>query len=153
MKNTALIITIVSGLLLGTKGTFAQDALAILAATERPGEIEPITAPFIMPQLKKPQFPDRTFNIVEYGAKNDGTTKNTEAFRSAIEACTAAGGGKVLVPAGNWLTGAIHLKSNVNLHFEDETTVMVFSSEDYDEAHAVIDLLKNFVGGRVAKAQ
>ena len=47
MKNTALIIVVVSGLLLGTKGTFAQDDQAILAATERPDEIEPITAPFL----------------------------------------------------------------------------------------------------------
>lgn len=119
MNNTALIIAIVSGLLLGTIDTYAQDNQEILTAIERPDEIEPITAPFIMPQLKKPQFPDRTFNIVEYGAKNDGTTKNTEAFRRTIETCSAAGGGKVLVPAGKWLTGAIHLKSNVNLHFEE----------------------------------
>ena len=83
-----------------------------------PTEIEPIEAPFPMPQLKRPQFPDRTFNIIDFGAKGDGVTKNTEAFRKAIDACSAAGGGTVLVPAGKWLTGAIHLKSNVNLHFE-----------------------------------
>ncbi len=99
-----------------------------MGASVLPGQIAPIEAPFKMPQLQRPVFPDRTFSIVDYGAKNDGTTKNTEAFRKAIAACVAAGGGKVLVPSGKWFTGAIHLKSNVNLclqegaeiHFSDD---------------------------------
>ncbi len=105
-------------LLLVVTGANAQDSQAINAATRRPEEIEPVTAPFIMPQLKKPHFPDRSFNIVDYGAIGDGKRKNTSAFRKAIGACSVAGGGMVLVPAGKWFTGAIHLKSNVNLHFE-----------------------------------
>lgn len=80
--------------------------------------IDPIKAPFEMPQLQRPVFPDKAFDIREFGAKGDAETKNTEAFRQAIAACTTGGGGKVLVPAGKWLTGAIHLKSNVNLHME-----------------------------------
>ena len=40
----------------------------------------------------------------------------TDAIRAAIAACSAAGGGRVVVPAGRFLTGAVHLKSNVNLH-------------------------------------
>jgi polygalacturonase len=98
------------------KWNWPGDAATQTAVSEVPGEIAPIHAPFAMPQLQRPVFPDRTFNITGYGAKGDGTTKNTEAFRKAIEACHKAGGGKVLVPAGKWLTGAIHLKSNVNLH-------------------------------------
>ena len=66
--------------------------------------IDLIKAPFEMPQLQRPVFPDKTFDILEFGAKGDGETKNTEAFRQAIAACMAGGGGKVLVPAGNWLT-------------------------------------------------
>src|SRR3954462_11968633 len=65
-----------------------------------------------------PVFPDRSFPITGYGAKNDGKTDNTAAIKKAIEACTAAGGGHVIVPAGSFLTGAIHLKSNVDLHLE-----------------------------------
>ena len=67
---------------------------------QAPAEIAPIQSPFAMPQLPRPVFPDRTFNITGYGAKGDGTAKNTEAFRKAIAACHGAGGGRVVVPAG-----------------------------------------------------
>ena len=70
-----------------------------------PDKIAPINAPFPMSPLKRPVFPDRSFNITDYGAKGDGTTKNTEPFRNAIAACNAAGGGRVIVPAGQWFTG------------------------------------------------
>jgi hypothetical protein len=72
-------------LLLGVRGVDVQDSQSRMAATDRPAEIEPITAPFQMPQLQKPQFPDKTFIITDYGA--------------------------------------IHLKSNANLHFEEEAEV------------------------------
>ncbi|MDO8542147.1 MAG: glycosyl hydrolase family 28 protein [Opitutaceae bacterium] len=78
--------------------------------------IEPIHAPFPMPQLQRPSFPERDFNLLDYGASADPTVKNTAAFAAAIDACAAAGGGRVIVPAGTWLTGPIRLKSNVNLH-------------------------------------
>jgi polygalacturonase len=74
--------------------------------------------PFSMPEIKEPQFPDRIFNIVEYGAIADGHTKNTKPFVDAIAACGKAGGGMVLVPPGTWLTGPIRLESNINLHME-----------------------------------
>ena len=54
----------------------------------------------------------------------DGTTKNTKAFADAIAACTQAGGGRVVVPTGgSYLTGAIHLDDNVNLHIEAGATI------------------------------
>ncbi|MDH7605130.1 MAG: glycoside hydrolase family 28 protein [Melioribacter sp.] len=71
---------------------------------------------FQMPELNVPSFPDREFYITDFGAKGDGLTINTEAFAKAIDACSKSGGGKVIVPAGLWLTGPISLKSNVNLH-------------------------------------
>ncbi len=73
-------------------------------------------APFAMPEIKKPVFPSVVFSIKDYGAVADGKTLNTEAFKKAIEACSAAGGGTVEIPAGVWLTGPIQLKSHVNLH-------------------------------------
>lgn len=72
--------------------------------------------PFEMPGIHLPVFPDRNFDIVEFGAVGDGHTLNTDAFKKAIEACSSAGGGKVIVPPGLWLTGPIELKSFVNLH-------------------------------------
>ena len=88
--------------------------------------------PFAMPDLKVPQFPDRTFLITGYGAVGDGQTKNTAAFDKAIQACSKAGGGHVVVPAGLWLTGPIHLQSHINLHLE-RGAVVLFSPlfEDY----------------------
>jgi polygalacturonase len=85
-------------------------------------------APFKMGNIAEPKFADRTFNIKDYGAVGDGQTVNTQAIAKAIDACSAAGGGTVLMPAGLWLTGPIELKSNVNLHTEWGTLV-VFSSD------------------------
>jgi unsaturated rhamnogalacturonyl hydrolase len=79
--------------------------------------------PGILARLKMPGFPDRPFPILEFGAVADGTTDCTEAIRLAIEACHAAGGGRVVVPAGVFLTGAIHLKSNVNLTLAEGATL------------------------------
>lgn len=78
-----------------------------------------------------PEFPDRTFDITDYGAVADATTNNSEAFKKAIQACHMAGGGKVLVPQGRFLTGPIHLKSNVNLHLEEGAEVL-FSKDKSD---------------------
>ena len=75
-----------------------------------------------------PRSPDRKFPITGYGAKNDGKTDNTAAIGQAIDACTAAGGGHVIVPKGTFLTGAIHLKSNVDLHLEPGA-VLKFSGD------------------------
>ncbi|WP_257669682.1 glycoside hydrolase family 28 protein [Parapedobacter tibetensis] len=75
-------------------------------------------------QISAPTFPDRDFVITDFGAVGDGTTLNTEAFKKAIETCHTSGGGRVVVPFGTFLTGAIYLKSNVNLHLADSTTIL-----------------------------
>lgn len=70
------------------------------------------------PQVQLPAFRKDTFSIVQYGAKADGLTLNTASINSAIAACSKRGGGVVVVPGGLWLTGPIELKSNVNLHLQ-----------------------------------
>ncbi len=80
--------------------------------------------PQILTQIVQPQFPERDFVITAYGAVGDGKVDNTVAFRAAIAACHQAGGGRVVVPAGVYLTGAIHLKSNVNLHLDKGATIL-----------------------------
>jgi polygalacturonase len=72
--------------------------------------------PEILDRIKSPVFPKREFNITKFGAVPDNKTDSTLPFQRAIAACAAAGGGRVIVPPGEFLTGAIHLKSNVNLH-------------------------------------
>src|SRR5207253_2372452 len=83
--------------------------------------------PGILARIKAPRFPARDFDITKYGAVA-GRGDSTEAIRKAIEACNSAGGGRVVVPAGVFNTGAIHLKSNVNL-FLSEGATLKFSTD------------------------
>lgn len=87
--------------------------------------------PFTMPAVDIPTFKADTFNITKYGAVGDGLTMNTQAIAKAIEACSVAGGGVVLIPRGLWLTGPIELKSNINLHAADGALVLF--SRNFDD--------------------
>jgi polygalacturonase len=79
--------------------------------------------PSILAGIREPVFPDRDFAVTAFGAVGDGTTDATGAFRAAVEACARAGGGRVVVPPGVYLTGPIHLKSNVNLRVSEGATI------------------------------
>ncbi|MGD9590473.1 MAG: glycoside hydrolase family 28 protein [Pyrinomonadaceae bacterium] len=79
--------------------------------------------PRILARIKPPTFRKRDFSILSYGAKAGGEADCRTAINKAIEACTKAGGGRVLVPAGVFLTGAIRLRSNVNLHISKGATL------------------------------
>lgn len=81
--------------------------------------------------VKAPEFADNVFNILDFNANPDGITYNTDAFAKAIKACSEKGGGKVLVPAGKYLTGPIHLENNVNLHLEEGSEIL-FSKNTKD---------------------
>lgn len=76
--------------------------------------------PGILSRIRPPLFPDRDFAITRYGARDDGRTDCTDAIAGAVAACHQAGGGRVLVPAGAFLTGPIHLRSGVNLHLDQD---------------------------------
>ena len=79
--------------------------------------------PDILARIKPPVFPNRDFEISAYGAEGDNQTDCTDAFIKAIDACHASGGGRVLVPPGQYVTGAIALKSNVNLHLSQGAAI------------------------------
>lgn len=79
--------------------------------------------PAILSHIKSPEFPPREFPVTKYGAVAGGVTDCTEAFRNAIDACNAAGGGVVVVSGGIFLTGPIHLKSNVDLCVKRGATI------------------------------
>lgn len=79
--------------------------------------------PQILRRIKPPIFPDRNFDITPFGALGNNKADCTEAFQKAIAECHRACGGRVVVPRGEFLTGAIHLKSNVNLHLDPGATI------------------------------
>lgn len=79
--------------------------------------------PEILRRIKPPVFPERDFDITRFGAVANGLTDCTQAFRQAIARCNEAGGGRVVVPAGEFMTGAVHLMSNVNLHVASGATI------------------------------
>ncbi len=95
------------------------------------------SVPQILSRVNAPQFSSATFNIVDYGAVSGGSVLCTSAINNAISACNAAGGGKVVVPAGTYLTGAIHLRSNVNLYVSKDA-ILLFSTSPSDYLPVVL---------------
>jgi len=86
--------------------------------------------------IKEPFFRDANYNVIAYGANPDGKTLNTESFKKAILSCSKEGGGKVVVPKGIYLTGAIHLEDNVNLHLEEGAEIRFsINPDDYPLVH------------------
>lgn len=125
--SKSLILLLSLSLLLPISALYAQESVLDKA----PAQIEPIKAPFKMPQLKRPVFPNKTFNIKDFGAVEGGAVKNTEAIKKTIEAAAKAGGGKVVIPEGKWLTGAIHLDNNINLYLAKGAEIL-FSQDTKD---------------------
>lgn len=82
----------------------------------------------ILSEIKAPQFPTRNFNVTDYGAVGDGKTDCSQAINKAISGANKAGGGRVVIPQGIFLTGAIYLKSNVNLYIS-KGAVVKFSTD------------------------
>ena len=80
--------------------------------------------------IKSPQITGGDYVITKYGAKpTNSAAKNQKAIQKAIDQCSKKGGGRVIIPAGQtFKTGAIHLKSHVNLHVE-EGAVLLFAFE------------------------
>jgi polygalacturonase len=92
----------------------------------------------ILRRIQAPRFPDRDFNVQRYGAAGDGKTNCREAFAKAIAECHFAGGGRVTVPAGTYLSnGPIRLASNVNLHVAEGATIR-FGTNPADYLPAVL---------------
>ena len=74
----------------------------------------------------------QTYNVMDYGAVNDTLHLSTEAIQKAIDECASNGGGTVLIPSGDYLSTAIFLKDNVNLHLEAGATLYASRNvEDY----------------------
>lgn len=72
----------------------------------------------------------KTFNVRDQGAMGDGKSLDTQAINKSIDACSASGGGQVLIPAGKYLTGTIHLKSNVTMYLDAGAEIVGTSDLD-----------------------
>jgi len=91
-----------------------------------------VDAPFEMPEIIYPDFKGcAEFSITDFGAVASDQKLTSEAIAKAIDAANQAGGGSVIIPEGEWPTGTIHLKSNVNLHL-DKGAVLLFSDNPDD---------------------
>ena len=77
-------------------------------------------APLAVAQTRKTPL---KLNVRDFGAKGDGAAKDTAAFQQALDRCSVLGGGEVLVPQGNYLTGAIALRSNTLLRLQEGAVI------------------------------
>jgi polygalacturonase len=82
----------------------------------------------VLPRVQQTSFRKDSFLITRFGARADGQTLNTKSINDAIKACNLKGGGVVVIPAGQWLTGPVELKSNVNLHLS-RNALLQFTSD------------------------
>ena len=114
-----------------------------------------LAAPLINLSAAQPQQPASpsasklTFNVRDFGATGDGVTKDTAAIQQAIDRCWVFGGGEVLVPAGNYLTGALALKSNTLLRL-DKGAVILGSPDFADYPVSQVRWEGKWIQGRTA---
>jgi polygalacturonase len=105
----------------GTSGVNAQPAAAPAAVSS--DDLPWQAAKDIVAATALPSIPAVDFDATKYGVKGDGKTDNTAAFKAAVTAVNHAGGGRLVVPSGTYLTGAIYLMSNVNLYLGSGATL------------------------------
>lgn len=80
---------------------------------------------FLSLLAQPPSAPQNVFDVRQFGASGKRADNATAAIRAAVDACFAAGGGIVYVPPGQYTTGTIELKDNVNLHLEAGATLLL----------------------------
>ena len=116
-------VFLAGSLVLAAAGRAAAGRAAALAdPRDDSAETDWSTADAIVARMQPPVFPAALFSILDFGAK-EGAPAHL-AVQAAIDACAAAGGGRVLVPAGLWrMNGPVHLRSNVDLHLDRGATM------------------------------
>jgi polygalacturonase len=96
-----------------------------------------VEAPFSMPVITIPDFKKcKILSIADFGAVQGDKVKTTKAIAAAIDKANKIGGSTVLIPVGEWLTGQVHFKSNVNLHLA-KGAVLLFDDVPNDYLPAV----------------
>ncbi len=103
----------------------ALGCLPAIGQSAASADLRPEGATDILGRLRAPRFPNRDFDVRRYGATGEGKNDCRAAIAKAIAECHARGGGRVVVPAGTYLSnGPIHLASRVNLHLEQDATIL-----------------------------
>ena len=87
-------------------------------------EVSADEAPFPFEPLQMFDFPARDFPITRYGARKDDPKATMKAFEKAMQACNKAGGGRVVVPQGEWVTGTIHFMDSCLLYLSEGATLV-----------------------------
>lgn len=123
--KTKLIIAVFALSFIGLISCKKQDNSVVNNSSEFYEGIE-----FEMKKVQEPNIPNNTVNILDFGAVSGGQVMNTQAFTDAIEAVSKKGGGKVVIPAGIWLTGPITLKSKLELHAETGAVIKFSTDKD-----------------------
>ena len=108
------------------KRSLLLDALCFLFAGlgASAHEVSADEAPFPFEPLQMFDFPARDFPITRYGARKDDPKATMKAFEKAMQACNKAGGGRVVVPQGEWVTGTIHFKDSCLLYLSEGSTLV-----------------------------
>ena len=107
-------ILLLAALLCAAAGASAQEFTTVTAPE----------APFAFNPLEMYVFTSKDFPITKYGARQGDVKATTAAFAKAMAACNKAGGGRVVVPAGSWITGPVHFQSCCNLYLSEGAEVV-----------------------------
>ena len=94
---------------------------AVICPVALPAAVDVSSVENLRPAL--PVIPGRTFNLVDFGAVGDGQTLNTEAFTKALAAIQKAGGGRLIVPKGVFITRPFQLCSSLELHLAEGAVI------------------------------
>ncbi len=104
-------------------------SLSLLLLTITNFSIATAQSKFVAPAL--PKIPEKTVSISSYGAIADKSTDNTKAIQSAIDAAVNAGGGKVIIPMGEYLCGPLMFSSNLELHLDEGAVLKLLPIDRY----------------------
>jgi len=86
------------------------------------------------------QTQNNFYNVKDFGAKGNGMSMDGNAINKAIDEAAKAGGGTVFFPAGNYLSGSIHLKSNICLYISEGATLIASTdSTQFDKPEKSIN--------------
>lgn len=129
-KNTTTVEeTIKEETTKATETTAGKETEAVSKEDGDSGELTWDMAELILTHISDPEFPDYSVSVLDYGAVPDDGQLDTQAIQKAIDEVSEKGGGTVIIPSGDYDTGAITLKSDVNLCLEAEDTVLKFTKE------------------------